>query len=162
VQENPLSTAPFGVAAPDPGPSDSVAADLPPVVRLIERLLEELPTQAEILDCRLLPHDDQYAIFLQILGEVGKGVILPRRMLERALEDPMARARVRNLLRAAVEVLRSRRAVNEARLTAYFTALNVRSLPGPRCTSCEGPLLADDAVVVRDGTRSHIACPPAW
>jgi hypothetical protein len=121
-----------------------------------------LATRRLTLDCSLIPTDAQYAILLRIPGEVGKGVLLPRRMLERALNDPTARARVRNLLRASVEVLRSQRAITEARLTAYFTALNVRSLPGPRCAHCEGPLLADDAVVIHHGSRRHLACPPAW
>lgn len=138
------------------------AADPPPILSLVQALLAEFRLQAEVVDCSLIPTDAQYAILLRIPGEVGKGVLFPRRMLERALNDPTARARVRNLLRAAVEVLRSQRAITEARLTAYFTALNVRSLPGPRCAHCEGPLLADDAVVIHHGSRRHLACPPAW
>ena len=117
---------------------------------------------AEVLDCSLVPTHDQYAILLQIPGEVGKGVLLPRRVAERALDDAPARARVRNLLRAATEALRSQRAITEARHTAYFTALNVQSLPGPRCARCEGPLLAEDPVVIHHGSRRHLACPPAW
>lgn len=138
------------------------AVDSPPILALVRGLLAEFRVHAELLECSLIPTDDQYAILLQIPGEVGKGVLLPRRALERALSDMSARLRVRNLLRAAVEVLRSQRAISEARLTSYFTALNVRSLPGPRCAHCEGPLLADDPVVIHHGSRRHLACPPAW
>jgi hypothetical protein len=152
---------------PQPAPRSAngpglVAAEPPPVLALVRALLAEFHPSPEVLECSLVPSDDQYAILLQIPGEVGKGVLLPRRMLERALNDMAARVRVRTILRAAVEVLRSQRAITEARLTAYFTALDVRALPGPRCARCEGPLLADDTLVVHQASRRHLACPPAW
>jgi hypothetical protein len=138
------------------------AADPPPILSLVRALLAECSPTAEALECSLVPTCDQYAILLQVPREVGKGVLLPRRVVERARDDATARARVQNLLRAAAEVLRSQRAITEVRHTAYFTALNVQSLPGPRCAHCEGPLLADDPVVVHHGSRRHLACPPAW
>jgi hypothetical protein len=134
----------------------------PPIVSWIVSLLAEARIPAEDVECRLLPADRQYAVLLEIPRQAGKGVLLPRRPLERGFIDPVARAWVRNLLRASVEALRSRRGPGEPRLLSYFAALRVRSLPGPRCTHCEGPLLADDPLVVDGVSRWHLACPPAW
>ena len=136
--------------------------DPPPILPLVVSLLDELRVEAETLECAVLPSDDQYAALLRISREGSKGVLLPRRALERAFVDPVARHRVRNVLKAAVEVLRSKRAIGEARLTPYFAALKTRSLPGPHCVLCEGPLLAEDPVVVHGTSRWHLACPPAW
>jgi hypothetical protein len=150
---------PQSTAVLDPG---DVAGEPHPIALLVASLLRELGREAELLECRLLPSDDQYAIFLQIPREVGKGVLVPRRMLERALGDTAARGFVRNLLRAAVEALRSRRAISEARVTAYFAALSRGSIRGPHCAHCEGPFLAEDAMLVREGSPWHLVCPPAW
>jgi hypothetical protein len=154
-----------GPPAPPPLMASAERSESEPtyaILPLVLALLKEIGGAAEVLECRLLPTDDQYAIFLQIPREISKGVLVPRRMLERALSDGTVRARVRNLLRAAVEVLRSRRAIREARVTAYFSALNVRSLRGPRCGHCEGPFLVEDPMVVREGSPWHLVCPPAW
>ena len=136
--------------------------DPPPILSLIVSLLDQLRVEAETLECVLLPSDDEYAALLRIPREASKRVLLPRRALERAIVDPVARRRVRNLLRAAVEVLRSRRAIGEAGLTPYFTALKTQALPGPHCVLCQGPLLSEDPVVVHGISRWHLACPPAW
>ncbi len=140
---------------------EQILAEPPPLLDLVASLLRDQSAPEAGLPCTLLPSDDQYAIRLGEAVE-GPAVLLPRRPLERALSEPQARARVRQLLRMAIETLRGHRASAPTPLTAYFTALDVRSLPGPRCMSCEGPLLAEAPVVIRDGARAHLACPPAW
>ncbi len=137
--------------------------DPAPLLFLVVTLLRELRGRADILECTLLAPEDRYAISLHAPREMSTSVLLPRRPLERALGDPVARTRVRNLLRSALEALLRGRLVDRAtHLGAYFTALGVQSMPGPRCGYCEGPLLAEDPVVVRESARWHLACPPAW
>jgi hypothetical protein len=156
-----------------PPPTDSIvdlpvapplaASDPAPLLFLVVTLLRELRGQADILECTLLAPEDRYAISLHAPREMSTAVLLPRRPLERALGDPVARTRVRNLLRSALDALLRGRATGRApHLGAYFTALGVHSMPGPRCGYCEGPLLAEDPVVVRESARWHLACPPAW
>jgi hypothetical protein len=149
---------------PQPSPADAAypsrpepaSGDASPVLL---SLLAEL--QVEALEYSLLPSGDKYGIVMQVSQAGGQAVLVPRLVLERALIDPVARDRLRELLRGAVEALGSRGANGDARLIAYFPALNVRSLPGPRCGRCEGPILADDTVLIREGRRWHLACPPA-
>jgi hypothetical protein len=93
----------------------------------------------------------------------GAAVLLPRRVLERALADPQARRTVRNVLHAAVTVLRSRRMVEAIRLElARQVGGHLRSLLAQRCIRCEAPLDPDDPVLVQAGFRGHLACPPMW
>jgi hypothetical protein len=145
-----------------PGTPEPVAADPAPLLFLVVSLLRELHGQADILECTLLACDNPYAIRLHAPREMETAVLLPRAPLERGLVDPRARIRARNLVRSAMEALRGRPAVKDARLAAYFKALDVRALPGPRCVYCEAPLLAEDPVVIRGGSSWHLACPPAW
>jgi hypothetical protein len=140
------------------------ATDLRPVsvLQLVSALLAELRAAGEGVDCTSLPSVDQDAVRVPS-SHVGEALLLPRRALERALAEPAARNRVRSFLRAWVERPRSRQSARGvALLTPYFAALSVSSLPGPRCPRCQGPLLAEDPVVVEVEVRSHLACPPAW
>jgi hypothetical protein len=139
-----------------------VDRSLAPIMPLLLALLGELNAPSDAVECAWLRSDDQYAIRLPASRLSGEAILLPRRALEQALVDRTARTRVRNLLRAWVEAPRPRRASEAALQTAYFSALDVRSLPGPRCARCEGPLLAADPTVLHEGSRSHLACPPAW
>jgi hypothetical protein len=148
VESSPPST----IATPDPAS----------LLFLVVTILRELHAPVDILECTLLPITHRYAIRLHGPREASPAVLLPRRPLERALVDPVARARVRNLLRSTLEAFRGRPVPKDGHLTAYFTALEVRSHPGPRCAYCEGPLLEEDTVVIRDAFNWHLACPPAW
>jgi hypothetical protein len=154
------SSSPEAIAAPSLG--SIVVPDPASLLFLVVSLLRELRAPVDILECTLMPAAHPYAIRLHPPRETSQAVLLPRRPLERALGDPVARTRVRNLLRSVLDVFRGRPAAKDSRLTAYFTALDVRSHPGPRCAYCEGPLLQEDTVVIRDGSSWHLACPPAW
>ena len=157
-----LSSPPGSIVAP-PAVAAPAATDPAPLLFLVVTLLRELHGQADILECTLHPPEDRYAISLHAPRGMPTAVLLPRRPLERALGDPVARTRLRNLLRSALDaLLRGRLADKTTHLGAYFTALGVQSMPGPRCGYCEGPLLAEDPVVVRESARWHLACPPAW
>jgi hypothetical protein len=154
AQSGSILETPAGLAPPPP--------DTAPLLFLVASLLSELQGPANILECTLLPPEDRYAIRLHAPRESSKAVLLPRRPLERALVDPAARARVRNLLGSAMEALRGRPTAKQPQLAPYFAALEVRSSPGPHCAYCEGPLLPEDPVIVRESSRWHLACPPAW
>jgi hypothetical protein len=156
-----MSSAQFGSAVDLP-PLSTGAPDTAPLLFLVASLLSELQKPANILACTLLPPEGQYAIRLQAPHDPVRAVLLPRRPLERALTDLVARGRVRNLLSSAMEALRGRPAVKAPHLAPYFAALDVRSTPGPHCAYCEGPLLPEDPVVIRETSRWHLACPPAW
>jgi hypothetical protein len=135
----------------------------PPIMPLVLSLLEELRASTDAVECAFLASGDQYAIRLPSSRARNEALLLPRRALERALTDLGTRRQVRNLLRAWIEAPAPKRAAGEGALQAsYFSALEVRSLRGPRCARCEGPLLAEDAIVVWDASRRHLACPPAW
>jgi hypothetical protein len=136
---------------------------LPPIMPLVLSLLGELRAPSDAVECTFLASADQYAIRLPSVRKRSEALLLPRRALERALDDVAARRLVRNLLRAWIETPGPRRAAGECALQhSYLSALGVRSLPGPRCARCEGPLLAEDAVVVWEASRWHVVCPPAW
>jgi hypothetical protein len=135
----------------------------PPIMPLVLSLLEELRAPSDAVECAFLATGDQYAIRLPSSRASNEVLLLPRRALERALTDPGVRRQVRNLLRAWIEAPAPKRAAGDGVLQAsYFSALEVRSLLGPHCARCEGPLLAEDAIVVWDASRRHLACPPAW
>lgn len=154
---------PPGSIVDSPPPSTIAIPDPTSLLFLVVTLLRELRAPVDILECTPLPAAHRYAIRLHAPRETSPAVLLPRRPLERALGEPVARTRVRNLLRSTLEAFRGRpAAVKDSQLTAYFTALDVRSLPGPRCAYCEGPLLEEDTVVIRDASSWHLACPPAW
>jgi hypothetical protein len=144
------------------GDGTLVDRSLASILPLLLALLAELDAPSDAIECAWLPADDQYCIRLPASRLSGEAILLPRRALEQALADGTARTRVRNLLRAWVEAPRPRRASEAALQTSYFSALDVRSLPGPRCVRCDGPLLAEDPTVLQEGSRSHLACPPAW
>ena len=153
---------PGGWLAP-PAPVASEPLPEPPILHLILGLLAELRAPTETVEYSLLPSVDQYAIRLPSARGRGEAVLLPRRALEHALVDGAARRRVRSLLRAWVESPVARRALNGAApLSAYLAALDVRTLPGPRCARCQGPLLTEDPAVVHEGSHWHLICPPAW
>jgi hypothetical protein len=125
------------------------------ILSLVVSLLLELHQEAQLLECELLPTNDQYAIRVQIPGEVGKAVLIPRSVLDRALGEPEVRRRARNLLRAAIETLRSQRALSDAREVMAAA----RGPRDTRCLRCAGPL-TDELVVVVEGGRVHLTCPP--
>src|SRR5262245_65797269 len=77
----------------------AVAPEIRPptsILSLIAALLVEVCEPGEAVACTLIPSDDRYAVRLPRVA--GKKVLLPRGALERALTDPMARVRVRDLL----------------------------------------------------------------
>ena len=156
----PLSVRP-GAAPDDPDPTEAGWADTARILQLVVSLFIELRLDAQVLECALLPPSDLYAVRLQIPEEIGKAILLPRRVLEQAFVDPIALRTVRNLLRSAVEILRSQRAISDTRLT-WYTAGASASWSGPRCVRCEGPLFAHDPLVVQGDVRWHMACPPTW
>jgi hypothetical protein len=127
------------------------------IMALVVSLLAELRQEVDVLECSLLPGDDWYALRLEIPREVGKAILVPRRMLERALLDPAARRTVRNVLHAAVRVLRSQRAISDSRTCPPHDGLHMWT--GRRCVACERPLFAEEPILVEEGTRRHLSCP---
>jgi hypothetical protein len=127
------------------------------IMALVVSLLAELCQEVDVLECRLLPGDDRYALRLEIPGEVGKAILVPRRMLERALLDPAARRTVRNVLHSAIRVLRSQRVISDSRTWSPTDGLHTWT--EPRCCTCEGPLFAEEPILVEEGTRRHLSCP---
>jgi hypothetical protein len=132
------------------------------IMSLVIGVLAELRGTFELLDCVLLPEDDRYAIRLQIPREMGKSVLIPRTMLKHARTDPIAHRTMRNLLAAAVEILRTQRVRSDLRGTTHaIGALNPHFV-GPRCSRCRGSLFADDPILVMGGAQQHLACPRSW
>jgi hypothetical protein len=126
-------------------------------------VLAELCRDTRVLDTQLLPKADWYAIRVAAVDTPGKAVLLPRRMLERALDDPAARRTVRDLLQVAITVLHARRAGGAARPQPPAADVHDRrSWSGARCVRCEGPLSSDDPIVDEAGAHGHLACPPSW
>lgn len=156
----PLSARPLPTRD-DPDPTEGGGAEAPRILHLVVSLLIELRLDAPVLECALLPPNDLYAVRLQIPEEVEKAILLPRRVLDRAFVDPVALRTVRSLLRSAVEILRSQRAISDTRLTWYSTGASA-TWSGPRCVRCEGPLFAHDPLVAQGDVRWHMACPPTW
>ena len=157
----PVGPAPALPMRDDPNGAEPGGADTARVLHLVVSLLVELRLDAQVLECALLPPDDLYAVRLQIPDAIGKAILLPRRVMERAFVDPVALGAVRNLLRGAAEILRSQRALGSARLAWYTTGTSA-SWAGPRCVRCEGPLFAHDPLVIQDNARWHLTCPPTW
>ena len=160
----PLSASPAEPAtgAPLADEPDSATA-APRILPLVVSLLVELRLEVQALECAILPPSDLYAIRLEIPGERGKAVLLPRRALERAQVDASALRAVRNLLRAGAEILRSQRSAGNGAAAWYIAGLGTPARwSGPRCIRCEGPLFAEEPLVLEGESRWHVACPPAW
>jgi hypothetical protein len=130
------------------------------LVPLIVSLLMELASEIDVLDCHLLPADNQYAVRMAILGGLDKQVFLPRGVLERANVDAVARRRTRLLLSAAVRALRGRRAIWASRLAVPSASSERFTGPGEehRCERCEAVLTPNEPVVVDAGSSHHLAC----
>jgi hypothetical protein len=105
------------------------------------------------------PTDTRYAVQLQVPGEVGQVALIPRRVVERALVDPVSLGRVRSLLRAAADALRSQRPQGPSRLVTGDPGPGGSPERAPCCARCQARLLTDDPVVVQGGARRHLACP---
>lgn len=162
----PLTPRPVpSVSEPASRPTAS-SADGPAAMRtlqLVVSLLIELCLEAQVLECVLLPSDDRHAVRLHTPGFADRAVLLPRRALERALVDPVALQAVRTLVRSAAELLRRPRAPSDVRDTWYDASLGAPAgWAGPRCARCQGPLLADESLVVEGESRKHVSCPPVW
>jgi hypothetical protein len=145
------------------GVMDGIEPDLgstAPIVDLIASLLVEVCRPGEAVACTLLPSDARFAVRLP--REAGKRVLLPPGALQRALVDPAARAKVRDLLEASIQILAGRRPAIDAPLAPCVAAPTDRLLPDARCARCEGPFLAEEPVMVDEASRWHLACPPAW
>ena len=142
------------------GASEAVSVPIR-ILSLIAGLLAELSPDHPLLDCELLPEIDRYAIRLEIAGMPERAILLPRQVLERALDDARALRIVRTVLRAAVKILRSRQLVDAVRLELVsHDAHAARFYPGTRCVRCECQLAPEDPVLVESGRRVHLACPP--
>ena len=129
------------------------------LIDFLGALLVEVRSEVWIVECDLLPSSDQYAVVLRIPGEIGKELLLPRRTLDRAFVDPNALRRVRNMIRAGIEILRSHRAINVAREAHYGMTLDASPWLGPRCARCGTALFADEPALAQDGIQRHMACP---
>src|SRR5262245_22300406 len=141
-----------------PSTSTTVSSSIEPqILSLVLSVLVELHPETQILECTPIP-GDRYAIRLEIPREVGKAVLIPRRLLERALVDPSARRTVRNVVRTAARLLRSQRAISDSRASRATERL--RTWTGPRCAACDGSLFAEDPVMLELDVRKHLACPP--
>jgi hypothetical protein len=134
------------------------------LVPLLVTLLIELAPDVESLDCRLLPADRRYAVSVTIPGTPATEVLLPRRLLERADEDPAVRGTARSLLSAAARFLRAKHPIGSRRRApagAMKPAPVAWSRTGRRCDRCETALATDDPVIVEGHLPRHLACPPA-
>jgi hypothetical protein len=138
------------------------AAQASDVRLLVGALLSELGHLPSAVDCELFREVDRYAIRLELPGAPDRTVLLSRSVLERALTDALARRTVRNVLQAAVTMLRVHRAAGDIRREVLQQRAWSRSWLGSRCARCEGPLSADDPILVEAGFRGHLACPPMW
>jgi hypothetical protein len=127
------------------------------ILSLVISLLVELRQELQLLECSRLPMDGGYAIRLEIPDGIGKAVLIPYRLLERALFDPAAKRTVRNVLCTAVRLLRSERAISDSR--ASRTKDTPQTWTDSRCAACEEPLFAEEAILVEEGTRTHLSCP---
>ena len=132
-----------------------------PIVR--RRCARRAVPHTRVLDSQLRPTADWYAIRIAAVKTTpDKAVLLPRRMLERALDDPAARRTVRDVLQVAVTVLhtqssrRRRPAAAAPRPTSTTSSRGAR----PALRRCEGPLSSDDPIVAEAGAHGHLACPP--
>ena len=132
------------------------------ILSLVVGLLAELSSDAQVLDCQVLPPTGHYAIRIEVSGISEKAVLIPRHILERALQDPVAQRTVRNLLHATIMVLRNRRAIGELqqREISRREAKEPRPWLGPRCIRCEGPLSMEDPILLESEAHGHLACPP--
>jgi hypothetical protein len=146
---------------PDPSFDPSALSEQAPILSLVLfALLEllELRGETEVLECTPLPMDDRYAMHLESRGETGVAILLPRQLLERALLDSARRRAVRDLLHTAMQVFAARQTLGDRPM--WLTTDERRTWAGPRCHHCEGPLLAEDPVVIAGVTWRHLTCPP--
>jgi hypothetical protein len=85
------------------------------ILSLVLSILLELRGEIEVLECTPLPMDDRYAVRLESRGEIGMALLLPRRLLERALLDPATRRTVRDVIHTAVQSFDVQRALGDRR-----------------------------------------------
>jgi CheY-like chemotaxis protein len=141
-------------------PGSGVAADAPtaapealaPLRELVRGLLLEISSSAALVDMSETPQGD-YSITVNVPGEIGKALALPRSLVNRASTDAQARAFLGRLLRARILVLRSQVTVNESRESL------ASNRGGERCSVCSRMIPPGEGIVVLE-KPAHPGCRP--
>jgi signal transduction histidine kinase/ActR/RegA family two-component response regulator len=144
-----LARVPAPVEAADT-PSTAPPAATRSVRELVTELLQEIGPSATLVDVSETP-PDEYSIRVDLPGEVGKAIVLPRPVLDRAVIDLDARATVKRLLRAQALILRTQVNLNDARETL------ASSRSGVRCMVCSQVIPPGEAIVLQ-GKAAHPSC----
>jgi CheY-like chemotaxis protein len=144
-----------GSPADADGQDADVSARLPrpptaeELYRVIARLVPRASPRQTVRDClarvsadariaEMVRTAEHYTVRIDLPGEVGKELVLPAALLHRAISDARARSSVQRLLRSAVLVMQSQRAVGDACETLAAAARRT-------CPACGRPIRdADD------------------
>jgi CheY-like chemotaxis protein len=135
---------------------DDVSARLPrppaaeELYRAVARLVPRASPRQTLRDClarvsaearivEMVRAPEHYTIRIDLAGEVGKELVLPAAVLHRAMSDARARSSVERLLRSAVLVMQSQRAIGDAHETLAGTALPSCRVCGRAITGADGP-----------------------
>ena len=131
--------------------------DAGPLQVLVRELLHDLQPDADLVEFLDSP-PEHYTVRIALPGQLGKTLILSRRLLEAARVNPVALRSVRLLLRTEVSQQQTSRAVEHARETRA-SGPATRPAIGT-CDICETPIRVHDRVVVRRARVAHARCLP--
>jgi len=131
--------------------------DAGPLQVLVRELLHDLQPDADLVEFLDSP-PEHYTVRIALPGQLGKTLILSRRLLEAARVNPVALRSVRLLLRTELSQQQTSRALERAREARASRAV----IEGPIgiCDICEKPIRIHDRVVVRQARVAHARCLP--
>jgi hypothetical protein len=100
--------------------------------------LDELPRRA-------------YSLRISLAGELGKPLLLPARLCERAPQQPWAERILRSILRSHVLTLRASNNLHQSRLILH-------GISETACAICARPVPPDEPPFYRGGGLVHVRC----
>jgi hypothetical protein len=122
----------------------------------VASLLREIQPSARLLEFIDGP-PEHYTVRVQLAGEMGKMLILARRLVEDATCRPAALRSLRLLLRGEVAQQRAGRAVDNASATRAEVDTTVIGT----CGACAEPVTLAERILVRRARILHARCAKA-
>jgi hypothetical protein len=124
-----------------------------PFGAFVASMLREIQPSAHLLEFAEGP-PDHYTVRIEVPGEVGKTLILTRRLVEDATVRPAALRSLRLLLRSEVLQQRARRLLSDSSAICAQTDTTVIGT----CGVCGEPVTMAERILVRRANMLHARC----
>jgi hypothetical protein len=125
-----------------------------PEAILLADLLKEINAAVCLIEFTEAPGGPWYSLRVEIAGAVANDLVLPKLLVLGARTDPKALRALRNILRAAVTMQRSRDAIDRSREVLAGVERDVI------CPRCSEPIAPGESVRFEHGEGFHLRREP--